>query len=62
MIYEILTDRAPVMRALWVRVATRRRWYPMSGVPFDGFSIVSRLPLVGALIEALRVFTRGVDS
>lgn len=62
--YE-LTERAPVMRALCVRVAGLRRWYPISGVPLfeDGFNIVSKLPLVGALIDADRVLTRGgVDS
>lgn len=64
-----LTERAPVMRALCVRVAGRRRWYPMSGVPLldGGFNMVSRLALLGALIDALRVFCRpppcgGVDS
>lgn len=63
-----LTERAPVMRALCVRVAGRRRWYPISGVPLldGGFNMVSRLALLGALIDALRVFCRppcgGVDS
>lgn len=64
-----LTERAPVMRALCVRVAGRRRWYPISGVPLldGGFKMVSRLALLGALIDALRVFCRpapcgGVDS
>lgn len=64
-----LTERAPVIRALCVLVAGRRRWYPISGVPLldGGFNIVSRLPLLGALIDALRVFCRpplcgGVDS
>lgn len=60
-----LTERAPVMRALCVRVAGLRLWYPISGVPLldGGFNIVSSEPLVGALIDALRVLTRGgVDS
>lgn len=59
-----LTERAPVIRALWVRVAGLRRWYPVSGVElFNGFKMVSKLPEFGALIEALRAFTRGgVDS
>lgn len=65
---DVLTERAPVIRADCVRVAGRRRVYPISGVPLldGGFNIVSKLPLVGALIDALRVLTRppcgGVDS
>lgn len=62
---ETLTERAPVIRALCVLVAGLLRVYPISGVPLldGGFSIVSKLPLVGALMDALRVFTRGgVDS
>ena len=53
------------MRALCVRVAGLRLWYPISGVPLldGGFNIVSSEPLVGALMDALRVLTRGgVDS
>lgn len=53
------------MRALCVLVAGLLRVYPISGVPLldGGFNIVSKLPLVGALMDALRVFTRGgVDS
>lgn len=60
-IWTLLTERAPVIRALWDLVAFRRR-YP--GVPLPsgvlvpvavGIKTFSMLVLAGADMEALRV-------